>query len=366
MDAPGVVPLRAGFDVEFRGYSRKQVLEHIDLLEDQLRMIAIDRDEATKLNTNCSKVCDELRTELDETRARLARIESSSSGLPKTLQGIQNMLSIAEDEADTIRQRAERYAETVRGTANTDARQIRADAEAAATAVRAECEQLVVELESRRDRINVEHGKKIDALHIRAQDLRLMIQTEYEQVMAKAKTEAAELIAEARRQSAAEEREFKQRRAVVEQTLAARREAALADLQQNRAELDEWRKQLIVMLCNSRSAIDASVATVTAHGAALQEQSETWMNEPSTSPPTPAKPGAHSTRDDAAPKRDHPAAGNGKPPAIPRQHDGTKAVGVRDPAAGEPVQREPKTDEQQATAPPPPSRQRSTTPIARD
>lgn len=363
MDAPGVVPLRAGFDVEFRGYSRKQVLEHIDLLEDQLRMITIDRDEATKLNTNCSKVCDELRTELDETRARLARIESSSSELPQTLQGIQNMLSIAEDEADTIRQRAERYAETVRGTANTDARQIRADAEAAATAVRAECEQLVVELESRRDRINAEHGKKIDALHTRAQDLRLMIQTEYEQVMAKAKTEAAELIAEARRQSAAEEREFKQRRAVVEQTLAGRREAALAELQQNRAELEEWRKQLIVMLCNSRSAIDASVATVTAHGAALQEQSESWMTEP----PTPPKPGAHSSPDAAVPKRDHPAAaGKGKSPDIPRQHDGTATVGVRDPAAGEPTEPEPKADEQQATAPPPPSRRRSTTPIARD
>lgn len=277
MDTPGVVPLRAGFDTEFRGYNRKQVLEHIDLLEDQLRMIAIDRDEATKLNTNCRTVCEELRTELDETRARLARISSSASDLPHAMQGMQNMLAMAEDEAETIRQRAERYAETVRGVADTDARQIRADAEAAAATLRAECEQMVVELEARRDRINVEHGQKIDALHARAQDLRLTLSQEYEQTLAKAKEEADALLAETRNRCAAMESESERRRDAMRQEIADGRAAALRELEQNRGELEEWRRQLIVMLCDSRSAIDASVATVTAHGGSLQEQSERWL-----------------------------------------------------------------------------------------
>lgn len=327
MDAPGVIPLRAGFDVEFRGYSRKQVLEHIDLLEDQLRMIAIDRDEATKLTTNCRQVCEELRTELDETRAKLARIESSTSGIPQAMQGMQNMLSIAEDEADTIRQRAERYAETVRGTANTDARQIRAEAEAAATALRAECEQLVVELEARRDRINVEHGKKIDALHVRAQDLRVLIQQEYEAALARARVDADAMLAASAETCAEAERESEQRRAGVEQALQARRAEAMTELEQNRNQLDEWRKQLIVMLCNSRSAIDASVATVTAHGAALQEQSEQWLHV--DSPTATRKSPAHSTVNDEQPDDDsthQQPSGNGHGPAIPRQQDGAQSA----------------------------------------
>lgn len=323
MDTPGVVPLRAGFDSEFRGYNRKQVLEHIDLLEDHLRMMVIDRDEATKLNTNCRTVCEELRTELDEARARLARIESSASDLPHAMQGMQNMLAMAEDEAETIRQRAERYAETVRGVADTDARQIRADAEAAAHTLRAECEQMVVELEARRDRINVEHGQKIDALHSRAQDLRLTIQQEYEQTLATAKAESDALLAETRNRCAALERESEQRRDAMRRELADSRAAALRELEENRGELEEWRRQLIVMLCDSRSAIDASVATVTAHGAGLQEQSERWLApkpeqpqqkpaatetstvESKTSNGTPEKP------DVAIPRQQNSAVGNG-------------------------------------------------------
>lgn len=318
MDARGVVPLRAGFDVEFRGFRRKQVLEHIDLLEDQLRMIAMDRDEATKLNTNCRKVCDELRTELDEARGRLVRIESSTSGLPQAMQGIQNMLALAEDEGDTIRQRAERYAENVRGSAETDARQIRADAEAAAAALRAECEQTVVGLETRRDRINVEHSKKIDALHSRAQDLRLTLQQEYEQVVGKAKAETEALLAQTRQRCADAERVSEERRTAEQQTFDQGRAAALWELDQNRGQLEEWRKQLIIMLCNSRSAIDASVATVTAHGAALQELAENWLK--TENPAKEAKTSDKSTVDNEKSTMDSGRKSPGGP-SIPRQQD---------------------------------------------
>src|SRR5689334_19601083 len=44
--AQEVVPLHAGFDVVYRGFHRRQVIEYIDNLEDQLRYTSIDRAEA--------------------------------------------------------------------------------------------------------------------------------------------------------------------------------------------------------------------------------------------------------------------------------------------------------------------------------
>ncbi len=133
--ADAVVPLRPGFDLQLRGFSRQQVIEHIELLEDQLRMVTIDRNEAVALNSDLRRLCESTRQDLDEAEQRLKRIESSDTGLPAASQRVQNMLANAEEEVQTLREQTKRQAETIRGTAETEARQLVEQAEQAAALV---------------------------------------------------------------------------------------------------------------------------------------------------------------------------------------------------------------------------------------
>ena len=54
--ADAVVPLRPGFDIQIRGFNRNQVVEHIEHLEDQLKLVTLDRNEAARLNSDLRKL----------------------------------------------------------------------------------------------------------------------------------------------------------------------------------------------------------------------------------------------------------------------------------------------------------------------
>jgi cell division septum initiation protein DivIVA len=251
VNEPGVVPLGAGFDIEFRGFNRKQVAEHIELLEEQLKLTAIDRDEASQVNADLHRLCDELRGELDEARGQLTRIETSETGVARASQRMYNMLLLAEEEAEAVRERAQRHAETVRGMAETDARQIRAEAEAEAAALCAECERKVGEIEAWWDWINAEHVRKTDALRSQHEQIRGLIRNEYEQAMVQARHAAEELLTLADQRCAEREREAD-----------ARRSKLLAEIADHHVELQRARETLAASLQEVRDNLDGMMASL--------------------------------------------------------------------------------------------------------
>ncbi len=116
--ADAVVPLRPGFDIQIRGFNRNQVVEHIEHLEDQLKLVTLDRNEAARLNSDLRKLCDETRSALDETERRLKTIEASDTGLPAASHRVHNMLTNAEEEGSRATEANERPEDRTSSTAS--------------------------------------------------------------------------------------------------------------------------------------------------------------------------------------------------------------------------------------------------------
>ncbi|MBE9374451.1 hypothetical protein IQ251_08310 [Saccharopolyspora sp. HNM0983] len=252
-DAEAVVPLRPGFDIQVRGFNRNQVVEHIELLEDQLRLLTIDRDEAAQLNTDLRKLCDDTRHSLDETEARLKRIESSDTGLPAASQRVQNMLSMAEEEVQTLRDQARRQADIIRGSAETESRELIGEAERAAGELRTECSELVADVESRRNQLRREHEQNASDLRNREHQMRQTIRDEYKRITEQARTESDELITETRRQCAQMDAETEQRRL-----------DALEEIRVKQAQLEELRDAVLSSMDRARQMLDDSASNLRA------------------------------------------------------------------------------------------------------
>ncbi|CAM00626.1 hypothetical protein A8924_1699 [Saccharopolyspora erythraea NRRL 2338] len=242
--ADAVIPLRPGFDIQIRGFHRNQVIEHIELLEDQLKLVTIDRNESAQLNADLRRLCDDTRNALDQAEARLKRIGSSDTGLPAASQRVQNMLTIAEEEVQTLRDQARRQAEIIRGTAENEARELIAEAEKTARELRSECATLVASMEHRRDELRREHDQRLSELRNRERRMRQAIRDEYKKTMAAAQEEADELIAQTRKRCAQWDAESERLRLEALEEIGSKsaqlarlRSAALAALEQTQETL---------------------------------------------------------------------------------------------------------------------------------
>lgn len=247
-DADAVVPLRPGFDIQMRGFRRNQVIEHIEVLEDQLRMVTIDRNEAVRLNTDLRKLCEDTRRSLDDSESRLKRIESSDTGLPAASQRVQNMLSMAEEEVQQLRDRAKRQAEIIRGKAETEAKALLTDAEQAASELRDECNELVDDVEERRAKLQREHEQKLSEQRNREYRMRQDIRSEYKKVLAQAQEESDALITETRKQCSEWDAETERMRL-----------AALEEIHAEREDLDQLRNEVLDAVNQAREKLDGSV-----------------------------------------------------------------------------------------------------------
>ena len=261
--ADAVVPLRPGFDVQVRGFNRKQVIDHIELLEDQLRMVTIDRNEAVALNTDLRRLCESTRQDLDEAEQRLKRIESSDTGLPAASQRVQNMLANAEEEVQTLREQTKRQAETIRGTAETEARQLVDQAEQAATELRAECQELVTDVEARQAQLRRERGENLRDLHEREHRLRQTIRDEYKRMIALAEQEVDELWTHIRRQC--EHRDAETERYRLD---------ALDEVKTRREQFEARRQEMLTSLGTSWESLERALAAVRAEGPTTEEPSD--------------------------------------------------------------------------------------------
>lgn len=274
--AQAVVPLRPGFDIQVRGFHRRQVIEHIEILEDQLRLVSIDRNEAVALNSDLRRLCDDARHELAETQQRLQRIEASDTGLPHASQRVQNMLTLAEEEVQTLREQAQRQARTVRGSAEYEAHQLISQAEQAAETMRAECTRLVDEMDERQKQIRQEHEQQIADIRERERRMRHAIRDEYKATIDAAQEEADELLARTRWECGRRDAETEHLRLEV-----------LRDLHTKQTRMEELRSAILSSLENVGRLVGASTNEIgeqqiddVIDAELVAEPHQVWLPEP--------------------------------------------------------------------------------------
>ncbi|NUT49107.1 MAG: hypothetical protein HOV94_17630 [Saccharothrix sp.] len=111
---PEIVPLHAGFDIVYRGFHRRQVIEHLENLEEQLKYTNLDRGEALAQATDLRKLLEMTRQDLDQARARIERLEMSPNTTTGASERLHRMLTLAEEEANDLRLRAQHEVEALR------------------------------------------------------------------------------------------------------------------------------------------------------------------------------------------------------------------------------------------------------------
>ncbi|MGB9378380.1 MAG: DivIVA domain-containing protein, partial [Mycobacteriales bacterium] len=122
-------PAQPTFDVALRGYDRRQVDEYLDRIEHDLSIVQAERDAAAVRMAATEKRMNELETQLRE-----ARHELEESGRP-TYAGlgkkVEQLLTIAEEEADRLRADALRDTAAERAAAGGLVEQAQKEAEQA-------------------------------------------------------------------------------------------------------------------------------------------------------------------------------------------------------------------------------------------
>lgn len=274
--AHNVVPLRPGFDIQVRGFHRRQVIEHIELLEDQLRLVSIDRNEAVALNNDLRRLCDDARRDLAEAEKQLKRIEASDTGLPHASQRVQNMLSLAEEEVQTLREQAQRQADTLRGSAEHEANELITQAQQAAEEMRAECARLVDEMDEKQRRIRREHEQKLADIRERERKMRAAIRDEYKSVITQAQQEADELLTRTKSECSRRDAESEQLRQEV-----------LQDLHDKQRRMTELRNAVLSSLESVGRLVGASTNEIGAQeiedvidAELVSEPQQLWLPEP--------------------------------------------------------------------------------------
>lgn len=143
---PEIIPLHADFDVVYRGFHRRQVIEQLEHLEEQLRYTSLDREEALAQAADLRKLLEITRRDLDEARARVERLELSPNTTTGAAERLHRMLVLAEDEASELRLRAEREVESLRARTDVELAEQRRAAEEEVAALRAEADAHAREL----------------------------------------------------------------------------------------------------------------------------------------------------------------------------------------------------------------------------
>ncbi|MDU0290079.1 hypothetical protein [Saccharothrix longispora] len=292
---PEIVPLHAGFDVVYRGFHRKQVIEHLENLEEQLRYTSLDRAEALAQAADLRKLLEMTRRDLDEARARVERMEMSPGTTAGATERLHRMLLLAEDESNELRLRAERdvaalrqrteveLAERVREVeAEIEAFRERADAHAAeqreaANRRAAELDQREVDLERRRVEVEAHLKARTEETDAECAAAVVQAQAEADRLLRETAEQCARLEAESDAKRAKAQNFFEltmtRRRHEVDQHLAEQEELArtraaflvkmaareahrrIAEIQQRTDQLDELRHTVADQLAAARVAL---------------------------------------------------------------------------------------------------------------
>ncbi|TDV47805.1 chromosome segregation protein [Actinophytocola oryzae] len=205
-----LVPLRTDFDVVVRGYRRGQVRRYVRAVEEELRLLAADRDANAALAESLSAEVEHLRAQ----NARLTRQLEEMSNKPVTPDSVpprlRRMVEIAKEEAAEITGRAQAAAE-----------HSWAAAEEAAARLRARYADALSEVERARREMEIEHRTLLrqaradasvmateaerirDELDEKAARRREQVQSDFQLAMVRRRAEAMKELAA--RKSAAEQ-----------------------------------------------------------------------------------------------------------------------------------------------------------------
>lgn len=273
-DGRELVPLRTGFDVVLRGYRRGPVQEYVRAVEEELRLLAADRDAHADLAQALATEVEQLRAENARLHERLDRVCAGPID-PTALQDrLRRMVEIAKEEAAEVAARAEAAAEHCWTTA-----------EEAAGRLRARYEESIAEVDRTRRAMEVEHlallrQARVDAtvmtteadrnrqvLDDQAARRRARIESDFDVAMSTRRTEAMREVAE--RKVAAEAAAARVVRAATDE--AARRiDVAQRDVDR----LRDLRRHLATQLTGARAVLtDAGplLAPVPAEAETLDE-----------------------------------------------------------------------------------------------
>ncbi|MET1073828.1 MAG: hypothetical protein ABWY11_14375 [Umezawaea sp.] len=308
-----VVPLHAGFDVVYRGFHRRQVIEHIDNLEDQLRYTSLDRAEAMSQAGDLRKLLEMTRQDLEDARSRVERLEMSPSTTAGATERLHRMLLLAEDESAELRIRADREVSSLRQrtevelaehreqadreiarlhaeveeqsrlareaaasrTAELDRREVELERRAAeveaelerrAAEVEAESVRRIAEVEAQctaameqaqldADILLEETAEQCNRLETESEERRVMAQLVFDEDLTRRRTESERHIAE-------QEALVKSRGEFVVKVAGREAQRRIAEIQQHSAELVELRRTVASQLIAARSALEAAADRV--------------------------------------------------------------------------------------------------------
>lgn len=198
-----LVPLRADFDVVWRGYDKRQVRRYVEGAEAELRVLAVDRDAAVARADDLARQLESARSEIRDLRERVDRISRTPIEPDALTERLRRMAELAHEEAAEVTTRARAVAEHHWATA-----------ERAATRLRERSDRLVDELDARRREAEAEHrdlmrraGERIAAetrraelrrreLDERAAALREEVRVDFELAMSARRAEAMAEVAE--------------------------------------------------------------------------------------------------------------------------------------------------------------------------
>jgi hypothetical protein len=266
-----LVPLHAAFDVVYRGFHRRQVIDHIENLEEQLRFTSLDRAEALAQAADLRKLLEMTRQDLEDARTRIERLETTSGSHASATERMHRMLRLAEDEAAEMHLQAERECADLRARTDVEVAELRADAEREAAAMRSEAEselyatrqdcasrtatveRLEVEMERRCTDLEAQHRQRADE-----------VERECAEAVAQAQADADHLLRETALQCNSLEADSERRREKAQQffelTMTRRRNEAAQHLQEQEA-LAKARAEFVVKVaCREANRRLAEVA----------------------------------------------------------------------------------------------------------
>ncbi|WP_330272968.1 hypothetical protein OG205_39825 [Lentzea sp. NBC_00516] len=266
-----LVPLHAGFDVVYRGFHRRQVIDHIENLEEQLRFTSLDRAEALAQAADLRKLLEMTRQDLEEARARIERLESTSGTHASATERMHRMLRLAEDETAEMHLQAERECTDLRARTDVEVAELRAGAERESAAMRAEAESELyasrqdcatraaamerreLEMERRCTDLEAQHRQRADE-----------VERECTEAVAQAQADADMLLRETALQCNSLEADSERKREKAQQffelTMTRRRNEAAQHLQEQEALARARSEFMVKMACREAQRRLAEVA----------------------------------------------------------------------------------------------------------
>ena len=246
---PDIVPLHAGFDVVYRGFHRRQVIEHLENLDEQLKYTTLDRAEALAQAADLRKLLEMTRQDLDAARARIERLEMSPNTTSGASERLHRMLTLAEDEANDLRVRAEQEVTALRERTEAELADLRRQVEEDLAAQRAEVDghardrreaanRRAAELDQRE--VDLERRQAEVEAHLRARAEE--VEAECAAAVAKAERDAEQVLREAAERCSRLEAESDAKRAKAQNFFELTMNRRRNEAQQHFAEQEELAK----------------------------------------------------------------------------------------------------------------------------